>query len=67
MMFMTVCHAPSFSQVWWITPERREWVLAKYPDLVQVTKSEDTPFEQFQEMRIKVVNDDWGTPLNKLR
>ena len=42
-------------------------MLAKHPDLVQVTKTEDTPFEQFQEQKIKVVNDDWGTPLKTLR
>ena len=60
------CPAPS-SQVWWLTPQRRDWVVAKHPDLVQVTKTDDTPFEQFQEQRIKVVNDDWGTPLEKLR
>jgi glycerophosphoryl diester phosphodiesterase len=55
------------SKVWWLAPEKREWVVAKYPDLVQVTKTEDTPFEQFRELKIRVVNDDWSTPLKTLR
>ena len=40
---------------------------ARHPDIVQVTKTEDTPFEQFREQKIRVVNDDWSTPLDIIR
>ena len=50
-----------------MAPQQREWVIEKHPDLVQVTKTEDTSFEEFQELKIRVVNDDWSTPLQKIR
>ena len=48
-------------------PERRDWVVARHPDIVQVTKTEDTPFDKFREEKIKVVNDEWGLPLKTIR
>lgn len=54
-------------QVWWLAPQRRDWVLSRYPKLMQVTKTEDTSFKKFGEEKIKVVNDDWGTPLETVR
>ena len=35
--------------------------------MVQVAKTEETPFEEFAEQHIQKVNDDWGTPLREFR
>ncbi len=54
-------------QVWWLLEEGREWVLKKFPAMIQVTKTQDTPFEEFEREHIQKVNDDWTTPLVTFR
>ena len=38
-----------------------------YPQMVQVTKTKETEFEEFKEERIQRINDDWSTPLETFR
>ena len=35
--------------------------------MVQITKTEETDFDEFKEERIQLVNDDWTTPLSTTR
>ena len=42
-------------------------MLKNYPRMIQATKTEHTPFEEFAEKRIRVVNDAWTLPLNTWR
>ncbi len=35
--------------------------------MIQVTKTEETPFEEFGKEHIQKVNDDWTTPLDTFR
>ena len=57
----------NFVQVWWLTKDRRKWVYRHYPQMVQVTKTKETEFEEFKEERIQRINDDWSTPLETFR
>ncbi|KAL5475992.1 hypothetical protein EMCRGX_G025886 [Ephydatia muelleri] len=53
--------------VWWLPELGRDYVLKNYPRMIQATKTEYTPFEEFAEKRIRVVNDAWTLPLNTWR
>ena len=35
--------------------------------MIQITKTEETDFEEFKEKHIQLVNDDWTTPLSTTR
>ena len=37
------------------------------PGIVQITKTEETDFDEFKEEHIQLVNDDWTTPLSTTR
>lgn len=53
--------------VWWLLPKERLWVWNRHPAMVQVAKTAVTPPEEFAELHIQKVNDDWGTPLRQFR
>ena len=50
-----------------MTKDRRKWVYTNYPKMVQVTKTQETNFEEFRDDRIQLINDDWSTPLDMFR
>lgn len=47
--------------------EGRRGVQERYPDMVHLTKTEETDFEEFKEEHIQRINDDWTTHLSTMR
>lgn len=47
--------------------ENRQWVYQKYPNFIQVTRSDLTPFKELQSEHIQKMNEDWGLPLSQFR
>lgn len=47
--------------------DRRKWVYTHYPRMVQVTKTQETDFEEFKDEHIQQINDDWSVPLETFR
>lgn len=39
----------------------------RFPGMMQITKTEETDFEEFKKEHIQLVNDDWTTPLSTTR
>lgn len=55
------------SKVWWLPKQNRAWVIQNHPEITHITKTTETPFEDFESERIVRVNDDWTTPIHKFR
>lgn len=47
--------------------EGRQGVRGRCPGMMQITKTEETDFEEFKKEHIQLVNDDWTTPLSTTR
>lgn len=54
-------------KVWWLPKPNKQWVYAKCPSFAQVTRSDQTDFEDFEMEHISIANDDWTLPLNTFR
>ena len=38
-----------------------------FPKMVQTTKSKETPFEEFKQNNITIVNDEWTIPAHLIK
>lgn len=49
-------------KVWWLYKEGRPHVMEIFPKMIQATKTKETPFEEFIQGNISLVNDEWTIP-----